>query len=229
MASPAIVAKNTGNYSVGSLTSVTVTSAVANDGNVILAALAIIGAVSEPGLITAPVGWTPVQQNLAGSGSVTRVAVFSRIASGESGSYVFSWTNVSSIGLWIIAEYGGGDITLDGSANQQNALSVNSVAPSLTPSSWNSFDTLACFWAAEMSALNVMTLSAPAGMTLQAQSQFLSAGLPALMLANLALTSSAATGTETATAAFATTSIGISVLVKQSIWAGSTPSGGSST
>lgn len=231
MANPAIVASNAGNYVVGSLTSVTVTSnGTPRDGNVILVALAIIGSVVEPGLISSPTGWKSVQQNLAGVGSLTRVAVFSKIASGESGSYVFSWTNISSVGLWIVAEYAGGDANtaLDGPGdNQQNALGVNSVAPSLTPATWNNFNTLVCVWTAEISALNIMSITAPIGMTLQAQSKLLSIGFPALMLADIPLTSSAPTGTKTATTAFATTSLGVSLLIKQSIWASAMPVGGS--
>lgn len=231
MASPEIVSSNTGNYVVGSLTSVTITPSVApKDGDVILAALAIIGTVIEPGTISPPDGWQLMQQNLAGVGSLTRVAVFSKIASGESGGYVFSWANLSSVGLWIVAEYSGGDSDspLNGSGdNQQNSLSVNAVAPSLIPATWNNYNTLVCIWTAELSALNIMSITAPNDMTLRAQSKLLSIGFPALMLADIALTSNAPTGTKTATCAFATTSLGVSLLIKQSAWAGAMPVGGS--
>lgn len=230
MANPAIVASNTGNYVIGSLTSVTVASSgTPKDGDVVLVALAILGSIVEPGVISAPTGWQLAQQNLAGVGSLTRVAVFYKIASGESGSYVFSWANISSVGLWIVVEYAGGDTdaALNGAGDsQQNALSVNAGAPSLTPATWNNCNTLVCIWTAEVSALNIMSMSAPAGMTLQAQSKILSIGFPALMLADVALTSNAPTGTKTAATAFATTSIGISLLIKQSIWADAMPHGG---
>lgn len=230
MASPAIVSSNSGNYIVGTLTSVTiVTDLTPRDGDVILVALAILGSIVEPGVISPPTGWQPVQQNLAGIGSLTRVAVFSKIASGELGSYVFSWVNISSVGLWIVAEYSGGDSNspLNGAGdNQQNTLSVNAGAPSLTPATWNNCNTLVCVWTAEVSALNVMSMNAPSGMTLRVQAKMISVGFPALMLADMALMSNAPTGTKTATCAFATASLGISLLIKQSIWADAMPHGG---
>ncbi|SRR5258708_27446489 len=228
MANPAVVSTNTGNYIVGSLTSTTITSSVTPvDGNVILAAMVIVGVIGDPGSISGPAGWSPVEQNLTGAGSSSRVAVFSKVSSSESGSYVFSWSNISSIGFWIFAEYGGGDSDnpLDVSDNLQNLLGTSSSAPSLTPATWNNYNTLVCIWAAALQVGSIMSMSGPADMTLQAQSKSLSISFPALMLADLPLLSNASTGTKTATAAISTQSLGISLLVKQSIWASSIPVG----
>jgi len=71
--------------------------------------MVIVGTLSDPGTIASPVGWESIQQNITGSGSTTRVAVFAKIAGIESGSYDFTWTNISATGFWIFAEYGGGD------------------------------------------------------------------------------------------------------------------------
>lgn len=230
MASPQIVSSNTGNFTVGSLTSVTLTSSITpRVGNIILAAMVIVGTLSDPGTIASPIGWESIQQNITGSGSTTRVAVFAKIAGIESGSYDFTWTNISAIGFWIFAEYGGGDSgdAIDGiGANTQNALGTSSIAPSLDPSSWNSFNTLVCVWAAQLSLGNIMSMS-PGGMVLRAQSNSGLAGFPALLLADLFLSSNASTGTKTATTAFATPSLGVSFLIKQSVEAPLAPTGSS--
>lgn len=233
MASPKIVAAtlNTGNYTVGALTNVTITSVgiPAND-NAMLACMAIIGTISDPGIITPPAGWELVQQDITGAGSTTRVAVFSKIASSESGSYVFSWTNISATGFWIFSEYGGGDSldAVDGPGySQRNVTGLNSIAPESFPSTWNNYNTLVCVWAAQLSIGNIMFMGAPEEMTLRAQSSSLLISFPALMLADLPLTDNASTGTRTAVAAFATPSLGVSLLIKQSPFAGMVPSGGS--
>lgn len=233
MASPKIVAAtlNTGNYTAGNLTSVTITSAgMPTNGNAMLACMAIIGVLNDPGVITAPTGWELVQQDITGIGSTTRVSVFSKIASSEAGSYVFSWDNISASGFWIFAEYGGGDPSdaIDGPGySQRNVSGVNSIAPESLPSTWNNFNTLVCVWAAQLSIGNIMSMSAPAEMTLQAQSKSALISFSAIMLADLPLTASASTGTRTAIAAFATPSLGVSLLIKQSPFAGMMPSGGS--
>lgn len=231
MASPQIVSVNTGNYVVGALTSTTLTSAIAPIiGNVMLAALVIVGTLSDPGTILPPAGWEPIQQNITGVGSTTRVAVFAKIAGIESGSYDFSWANISAIGFWIFAEYGNGDSgdAVDGTgASAQNALGTSSIAPSLDPSAWNSYNTLVCVWAAQLSVGNIMSMGAPTGMVLRAQSSSGLVSFPALMLADLFLSSNASTGTKTATASFATPSLGVSFLVKQSVEATLAPAGSS--
>lgn len=232
MASPQIVSSNTGNFTVGTLTSATLIASITPlVGNVILAAMVIVGTLSDPGTIVSPVGWELIQQDITGAGSTTRVAVFAKIASGsETGSYDFTWAGISAIGFWIFAEYGNGDPgdAVDGvGASQRNALGTSSIAPSIDPSAWNSYNTLVCVWAAQLSLGNIMSMGAPTGMVLRAQSSSGLISFPALLLADLALTSEAPTDTKTATAAFATPSLGVSFLIKQSIWATAAPVGAS--
>jgi hypothetical protein len=233
MANPVIypATVNTGNYIVGALTSVNVVAkAIPDDvGNAIVACLLIIGGI-DPGVIVPPSGWTQVEQVLVDA--VSRAAVFTKIvAPGETGTYPFAWTNPSAVGFWLFAEYGGGDqdYATDGSGNNNNALSVNCVAPSVTPSSWNYYNTLVCVWFALASIGVLMSITPPVGMTLQAQSASLSLGFPALALADAPLVSNGPTGTSTAIAAAATISVGISFLIRQSIWAGVMPQGGTAT
>lgn len=230
MANPAFypATVNTGNYIVGALTSVNVVAKEIPDdiGNVMVVALLIIGGI-DPGTISAPSGWSPVEQVLVDA--VSRAAVFTKIvAPGETGTYSFAWTNPSAVGFWLFAEYGGGDqdYATDGSDSNSNALSVNCVAPSVTPSTWNYYNTLVCVWFALGAFGVVMSITPPVGMVLQAQSASLSLGFPALALADTPLTSSGPTGTRTAIAASAAVSLGISFLIRQSIWAGAMPHGG---
>lgn len=231
MSSPQIVSSNTGNYVIGALTSATVTSSsIPTIGNVILAAMMIVGTLVDPGVITSPVGWELVQQDLTGVGATARVAVFAKVAGVESGSYDFSWSNVSTIGFWLFAEYGNADPgdAIDGTgASAQNAIGVNSIAPSIDPSLANIFNTLVCIWAAQLSIGSIMSLSAPAGMALRVQSNLGLISFPSLMLADLYLSSNASTGAKTATASFATPSLGISLLIKQSVSAPLSPTGNS--
>jgi|SRR5690349_4687902 len=233
MACPQIrdAATNTGNFIVGSLTSVDVTTVLTPiDGTLLIAAMIIVGTLSEPGNIVPPAGWSEIQQAVV-SASNSRVAVFCKISSGESGPYTFNWTNLSGTGFWIFAEYQGGNLSypLDGpSGAQQNAIGVSSVAPSLTPATWNNYNTLVCVWAANLKILDVMGMDQPAPMTLRAESSSQSVSFPSLMLADLGLSSNASTDTQTATATFSTTSVGISFLIKQTPEAGFIPIGGSS-
>lgn len=231
MSSPQIVSSNTGNYIVGALTSTTLTSsAVPTIGNILIAALAIVGTLSDPGIIVPPSGWELIHQNLTGGGSTTRVAVFAKIANAESGSYDFSWSNISAIGFWIFAEYGNGDLgdAIDGvGISIQNALGTSSIAPSIDPSAWNSYNTLVCIWAAQLSIGAIMSMDAPNGMVLRAQSSSGLISFPALLLADLFLSSNVSTGTKTATASFATPSLGISFLIKQAVSAPLAPTGSS--
>lgn len=233
MANPTIYPPtvNTGNYIVGALTSVNVAAKEIPDdiGNVMVAALLIVGGI-DPGTITAPVGWALVEQ--VPVDAVSRAAVFTKIvAPGESGTYSFAWTNPSAVGFWLFAEYGGGDQidATDGSGNNNNALSVSCVAPSVMPSTWNYYNTLVCVWFALGSLGVAMSITPPAGMTLQAQSGSASLGFPALALADAPLVSNGPTGTRTAVAASAAVSVGISFLIRQSIWAGVMPHGGIAT
>lgn len=231
MSSPQIVSSNIGNYVVGALTGTTVTSGTTPTvGNVILAAMMIIGTLVDPGTIISPVGWELVHQNLTGAGSTTRVAVFAKIAGIESGSYDFSWSNISAIGFWLFAEYGNCDPgdAIDGTgAGIQNSLGINSVAPSIDPSFSNSFNTLICVWAAQLSIGNIMSVSPPNGMTLRVQSNLGLISFPSLMLADVYLSSNASTGAKTATSSFATPSLGISLLIKQAVEAPLSPTGNS--
>lgn len=233
MANPVIYPPtvNTGNYIVGALTSVNIVAKEIPDdiGNVMVACLLIIGGI-DPGIIIAPSGWELVEQVLVDA--VSRAAVFTKIvAPGETGTYSFGWTNPSAVGFWLFAEYGGGDqdYATDGSGNNNNALSVNSVAPSVTPSSWNYYNTLVCVWFALASLGIAMSITPPAGMTLQAQSGSASLGFPALALADAPLTSNGPTGTMTAITVAPAISAGISFLIRQSIWAGAMPHGGIAT
>jgi hypothetical protein len=196
-----------------------------------LAAMIIEGAVVDPGIISGPAGWTSAQQNIAGTGLIDRAALLYNIAgASEAGSYTFTWSNLAVDGFWIFAEYQGGDSVqaLDGLGdNIQNGVGTASVAPSLSPSAWNNYNTLVCVWAASLVALSVMSMTTSSGMTIQAQSSSTLVSFPAIMLADLALSSSASTGTKTATPSVSTSSLGISVLIKQSNWAGIAPVGGS--
>jgi len=223
-------ATNTGNFIVGSLTSVDVTTVLTPiNGTLLIAAMVIVGTISDPGTIVPPSGWSEIKQTVISS-STSRVGVFYKISSNESGPYTFNWTNLSGIGFWIFAEYGGGNLTfpLDGSGMQQNPLGVSSVAPSLTPEVCNDFNTLVCVWAATLKVFSVMGIDAPFPMNMVAESSSLSVSFPALMLADLPLTSSVSTETQTAVATFSTTSVGISFLIKQLPEASFNPVGGSS-
>ena len=235
MASPKIYPStvNTGNFIVGSLTSVDIVAKEVPDdkGNVMIAAMVIVGVLFDPGTIIPPNNWQEIQQNTTSTGGMTRVAVFTKLVEeGETGTYTFTWNNASSIGFWLFAEYGGGDTdrALDGyGAGQRNALGVGSIAPSVTPEGCNLYNTLVCIWASDLKIGNVMSMNPPNNMTLQVQSGSLATGFPSLMLCDQELTSNDPTGECLATAAFATTSLGISFLVKQSIWAGAAPIGSS--
>src|SRR3979490_2074488 len=101
MASPKIYPStvNTGNFIVGSLTSVDIVAKEVPDdkGNVMIAAMAIVGVLFDPGTIIPPNNWQEIQQNTTSTGGMTRVAVFTKLVEeGETGTYTFTWNNASS-------------------------------------------------------------------------------------------------------------------------------------
>ncbi len=174
-----------------------------NSGDFLLACvMAQLGTAADPGTITVT-GFTPIQQVFSSGQNVggTEIYVGYKIAgASESGSYAANWTTTSRDAGWALLDYGGVTNSSPVDVNAETSstgFSVNMVAPSIAP--LGSSDMLICVWFTDGSqppftqapGMNkrVDVMGAAGG----------NSGITEILVADLQLSSSGATGTKTAT------------------------------
>lgn len=185
--------------------SVAAPASIAN-GDLLVAAIKIAGPNAIT--VTPPAGWTEVGTgvtNTGGTGTAGELHVFYKIASGESGSYSFSWTGGTATGIsGRIERFTGvaGTSPLDGSP------------VTLSPTFSSSF-TLGATTPSTANAIRIVILSADAGSPSATGSLTARSGTSGLLFADRALsTSGVSSGTDGITWSTSTVAIGMAMMFK---------------
>jgi hypothetical protein len=171
-------------------TSATVTkSAAVQNGDLLIASIAVRSLGAE--VITAPTGWTEIQQTLYNS-SGSEFITYWKIAASEGASWVWTWTN-SGVYAGFVVAYANIDLVrplITVTSNPNQASSASSVATTLTP------DTRGALVVTVHGTQNNRSISAaPTGMTARADAT----GGPATGLTELVPVQPLATGNKTVT------------------------------
>lgn len=192
-----------------------------NQNDLLIACVVATGA-GVSGTITQPGGWTQIYNNFDASQNRPMItSVWVKIAgASETGNYTFSWTGTSVGCSWALLDYTGVSTgaPVDASAGQNNdSFSTNMTAPSISPA--GAADMMVCVWAEDGGNA---TYAPAAGMTQRSTTGgtgngSTSSDRPEILIAELQLSASGATGTKVGTCASAPT-VGVSMAL--------TPAGG---
>lgn len=156
--------------------------------------LATVVVEANVGAITPPAGWTLLNSQVLTAGGNT-VGFFYKIAGGsESGSYTFSWTGSNFAG-WVLQNYGGVNATpidVSNTSTYATAGTPNATATGISPT--GAADMLLGLWVGDQAT----TITTPTGMTQRVASTPLESGTVQFFAADHQLSSSGATGNQSA-------------------------------
>lgn len=191
-------ANNAYNQAPGTTASVSRGANTIANTNYLAAYICTTNATTDPGIITAPAGWSASRAGgwfKASDSNGERCNLFDKIASGgETGPYSFTWTN-SNVYSWLLVDYTAtGTPAVDAVGDTQHISGYGTAvtAPSISPT--GSADMLLAFFSVLTSGTT--TCSTSCTLTMRVNQTATASSSPWLGMGELQLAASGATATQ---------------------------------